>query len=80
MARVLAPNKKFTGVVAGVSFVNGVGETDEAFRLSWFENKGYTIEVPKTEPKTDVDAEAKAAAEKAAKEKAEAAAAAKAKK
>lgn len=44
MAKVFAPNKGYTGVVAGVSFVNGMGETDNRWLLMWFEENGYEVE------------------------------------
>jgi len=66
MAKVIAPNKQYTGLSATVMFVNGVGETDNENLLQWFEEKGYTIEP------TEED-EAKAAALAAEIEKKEAA-------
>lgn len=44
MAKVYAPNKKYTGISATVAFVNGVGETEDTDLLAWFERNGYTIE------------------------------------
>ncbi|GIP14391.1 hypothetical protein J40TS1_00330 [Paenibacillus montaniterrae] len=44
MAKVIAPNSQYTGLSASVMFVNGVGETNDAHLLQWFEEKGYTIE------------------------------------
>ena len=59
MAKVYAPNKKYTGVSATVTFVNGVGESDNADLLAWFERNGYIVEhleeappVPLTPSKT----------------------------
>lgn len=43
MAKILAPNKEYTGVSASVSFVNGVGETNNPHLLSWFERNGYQV-------------------------------------
>lgn len=42
--KVYAPNKGYSGISAGVTFVNGVGETDRAHLLEWFQEKGYQIE------------------------------------
>lgn len=50
MAKVIAPNNQYSGLSAGVAFVNGVGETDNAHLLEWFEEKGYTVEWPVAEP------------------------------
>lgn len=44
MAKVIAPNKEYTGLSAGVAFANGVGETDNPHLLQWFESKGYEVE------------------------------------
>lgn len=44
MAKVIAPNKEYTGISAGVTFANGVGETDNPHLLEWFESKGYEVE------------------------------------
>lgn len=44
MTKVFAPNKQYTGLSAGVTFVNGVGETDKAHVLDWFREHGYTVE------------------------------------
>lgn len=44
MAKVYAPLKDYNGISASVTFVNGVGETDNESLLEWFEEKGYTVE------------------------------------
>ncbi len=44
MAKILAPNKQYTGVSAGVVFVNGAGETDNPALIIWFKEKGYIVE------------------------------------
>lgn len=41
MAKIYAPNKKYTGIVAGVLFSDGVGETEDKYLIGWFEEKGY---------------------------------------
>lgn len=46
MVKVLAPNKQYSGLSAGVMFVNGIGETDNEHLLQWFEEKGYIVERP----------------------------------
>ena len=55
MAKVIAPNKEYTGLSAGIPFANGVGETDNEHLLQWFEGKGYTVDrsEPDTNPQTD---------------------------
>lgn len=44
MAKVLAPNKDYTGISAGVHFSQGVGECTDPYLLGWFKSKGYTVE------------------------------------
>ena len=44
MAKVYAPLKEYNGISASVTFVNGVGETDNENLLEWFEERGYTVE------------------------------------
>lgn len=44
MTKIYAPNKRYTGLIAGVSFIDGVGETDNQYFIRWFEEKGYTVE------------------------------------
>ncbi|SDJ76580.1 hypothetical protein [Paenibacillus naphthalenovorans] len=44
MAKIQAPNKQYTGVSAGVSFVNGVGECSDPYLLQWFREHGYEVE------------------------------------
>lgn len=43
MAKIIAPNKKYTGISASVNFVNGVGETDDPRLIAWFKSKGYEV-------------------------------------
>ncbi|MFF5993457.1 hypothetical protein AAGS61_01730 [Lysinibacillus sp. KU-BSD001] len=50
MAKIYAPNKKYTGVSATVSFVNGIGETDNEHLIKWFASKGYTVEKDEMHP------------------------------
>lgn len=57
MAKVLAPNKQYTGLSASVGFVNGIGETEDKDLLKWFKAHGYEIEEDKKDedPATGVD-------------------------
>lgn len=43
MAAIQTPVEGFTGLVAGVSFVDGAGESSDSSALSYFERHGYTI-------------------------------------
>lgn len=44
MTKVYAPVKAFTGVRAGVAFLNGVGECDDTSVVAWFKARGYTVD------------------------------------
>lgn len=44
MAKILAPNKQYNGISAGVAFTNGTGESDNPVLLDWFRSKGYEVE------------------------------------
>jgi hypothetical protein len=44
MAKIKAPNNGYTGISAGVSFVNGEAETEDKWLIGWFKNKGYEVE------------------------------------
>ncbi|AZG43450.1 hypothetical protein [Gordonia insulae] len=46
-AKVRTPVEKYNGTVAGVEFVDGVGETDDPNALAYFDRHGYTVETPK---------------------------------
>ena len=46
MAKILAPNKQYNGISAGVAFTNGTGESDNPVLLDWFKDKGYEVEEP----------------------------------
>lgn len=41
--KINAPVEGFTGIVAGVTFADGVGETDNENALAYFERQGYGI-------------------------------------
>lgn len=56
MAKVYAPNQQYTGASASVTFVNGVGETDNPHLLQWFEDRGYIIERLEQEEKKEPEA------------------------
>lgn len=47
--KIHAPNKQYTGVSAGVTFVNGVGETSDPYLLEWFRAHGYEAEEDETD-------------------------------
>lgn len=44
MARVTTPVEGFTGVVVGVTFSEGVGETSDTNALAYFARHGYTVD------------------------------------
>jgi hypothetical protein len=41
--KIYTPVKDFNGVRQGVRFVNGVGETDNMLKVSWFQQHGYQV-------------------------------------
>lgn len=43
MARIIAPNKEYAGVSAGVPFSGGEGHTDNKYLISWFKSHGYEV-------------------------------------
>lgn len=44
MVKICAPNREYTGISAGVTFCNGVGETDNPRIIEWFINHGYSVD------------------------------------
>ena len=52
MAKIIAPNKEYTGVSASVSFVKGVGETDNKHLIQWFKEHGYEVKEEKPDRKS----------------------------
>lgn len=50
MATIQTPVKGFNGMVAGVSFVDGAGKSEDLSALSYFERHGYTINHGLPEP------------------------------
>lgn len=61
--KVQTPVKGYTGKVAGVSFADGVGETEDPAALAYFGRHGYTIDAgdegKELTPKQKLQAEAK---------------------
>jgi len=49
MARIIAPNKEYAGVSAGISFSNGEGNTDDKYLIEWFKAHGYEVEASEPE-------------------------------
>ena len=44
MAKIIAPNKQYTGLSASVLFTNGIGETEIPELIEWFSKHGYEVE------------------------------------
>ena len=55
MTRIETPVKGFSGSVAGVTFTNGAGETDDPVALGYFRRRGYTVEELAAPPFPDGD-------------------------
>ncbi len=57
MMRIYAKDKRFTGKIGGVSFKDGVGETNDASLIEFLKARGYRVEsmsaapVPEPMPK-----------------------------
>ncbi|WP_353106250.1 hypothetical protein [Acetoanaerobium noterae] len=47
--KIYAPNAGYSGISASVTFVNGVGETEDENLIAWFESKGYSVGEPAKE-------------------------------
>lgn len=47
MVAVATPVEGFNGVVAGVTFVDGHGETDDENKLAYFRRRGYAVTTKK---------------------------------
>ena len=45
MAVIKSPNQEYTGISAGVTFVNGVGNTDNENLIEWFRERSYEVEI-----------------------------------
>ena len=45
MAKITVPTKKdYNGIDFGIPFVNGVAETEDAWLITMFQEKGYNVE------------------------------------
>jgi hypothetical protein len=55
MVKITCPNEQYSGISASVTFVNGVGETEDPRLIEWFEERGYTVEGVEKEPETPQD-------------------------
>ena len=51
MAKIIAPNKEYTGISAGVSFFGGEGHTDDPYLTEWFRSHGYEVGEDQSKPK-----------------------------
>ena len=56
MAKILAPNKHYTGLSASVAFVNGEGHTDNDYLIEWFKKHGYEVIEDEKAPVPDTTA------------------------
>jgi hypothetical protein len=41
--KITTPEEGYTGIIAGVSFANGEGETENNWLADWFTEKGYGV-------------------------------------
>ena len=52
MAKILAPNKSYTGVSASIAFCNGIGTTDNPELIDWFKKHNYQVVEEEKKEKT----------------------------
>ena len=50
MAKIIAPNKGYTGMTASVPFAGGVGYTDDEHLIAWFQTHKYTVDTSAEKP------------------------------
>ena len=50
MAKIIAPNKEYNGVSAGVRFCNGQAECSDKWTIDWFKEHGYKVEEAASQP------------------------------
>jgi hypothetical protein len=43
MAKIVAPNKMYEGISAGIKFSKGVGDCTDPYLIDWFKSKGYEV-------------------------------------
>ena len=51
--KVIAPNRSYSGVSAGVEFKDGIGQVSDPYLISWFSQCGYAVisdSIPEQEP------------------------------
>ncbi|MBP3037980.1 hypothetical protein J9303_00465 [Bacillaceae bacterium Marseille-Q3522] len=64
MAKILAPNKQYSGVSASVKFEKGAGETNDKALIEWFKAHGYEVEEEKKTSKSKQTSKATKSVEK----------------
>lgn len=57
MAKIIAPNKQYTGTSAGVDFIKGIGETSNPYLIRWFKERGYLVTLDAAEANLKVSEE-----------------------
>lgn len=55
MAKIIAPNKSYTGISASVAFCNGEGKADNPHLIEWFRKNGYKVVEDTVELGSEVD-------------------------
>lgn len=53
MAKIYAPNEKYTGISASIPFAGGIGQTEDDHLIDWFREHGYKVEEEKKEAPED---------------------------
>lgn len=58
MAKITVPtNKSYNGIDFGIPFANGVAETEDAWLITMFQEKGYNVEEVAEEVAEEVEVE-----------------------
>ena len=64
MVKIYAPNISYNGICASVNFINGVGETNDKYLISWFKSHGYKMEEIKPKKVEEIEEETEEAPKK----------------
>lgn len=55
--KITTPAEGYTGIIAGIPFVNGEAETEDNWLISWFKEKGYVVELLEDEDKSNEESD-----------------------
>ncbi|MEG1798641.1 MAG: hypothetical protein RR214_00500 [Synergistaceae bacterium] len=55
--KIYAPNRQYSGVSAGVRFIDGIGETEDLELIAWFSEHGYETDAEEEKKRKKKSAE-----------------------